>query len=109
MITDERFATLYKNYEAEQTTSKECSDKLRAELQRANEQTTNVSNFMRIIRKYTEITELTAEILHEFISKIVVHQAKVVDGHRKQTIETIYNCVGAIPTQNEQQEVALKA
>lgn len=109
MITDERFATLYKNYEAEQTALKECSDKLRAELQRTNEQTVNVSNFMKIIHKYTEITELTPEILHEFISMIVVHQAEVIDGHKKQTIEIIYNCVGAIPTHNEQQEVAIEA
>lgn len=109
MITDERFATLYKNYEAEQKSLKECSDKLRVELQRTNEQTVNVSNFMKIIRKYTEITELTPEILHEFISKIVVHQAEVIDGHRKQTIEIIYNCVGAIPTQDEQEEVAIAA
>lgn len=109
MITDERFATLYKDYEAEQTALKECSDKLRAELQRANEQTANVSSFMRIIHKYTEITELTPEILHEFISSIVVHQAEVVHGYRKQTIEIIYNCVGAIPTQDEQQAVAIVA
>ncbi len=108
MITDERFATLYKNYEAEQAALKECSDRLKTELQRANEQTANVSSFMKIIRKYTEITELTPEILHEFISKIVVYQVEVVDGHRKQTIEIIYNCVGAIPTQNEQQEVAIE-
>jgi len=79
IITDERFATLYTNYEAEQTALKECSYKLRAELQRANEQTAYVSSFMKIIRKYTEITKLTPEILHEFISKIVVHQAEVVD------------------------------
>lgn len=109
IITDERFATLYKNYEAEQKTQKECSDKLKTELQRANEQTANVSNFMKIIHKYTEITELTPEILHEFISRIVVHQAEVVDGHRRQTLEINYNCVGAIPTQKDQQEVALEA
>ena len=66
-----------------------------------------VSNFMKIIREYSVITELTPEILHEFISRIVVHQAKVVDGHGKQSIEIIYNCVGAIPTQDEQQEVAI--
>ncbi len=52
---------------------------------------------------------LTPEILHEFISKIVVHQAEVVNGHKKQTIEIIYNCVGAIPTQDEQPEVAIVA
>lgn len=106
LITEDRFATLYKSYEMEQTALKECADKLKSELQKANEQTANVSNFMKIIRKYTEITELTSEISHEFISRIVVHQAQVVDGHKKQTIEIIYNCVGAIPTQTAQQQEA---
>lgn len=106
MIADEHFATLYKSYEMEQTTLKECADKLKSELQRVNEQTSNVSNFIKIIHNYTEITELTPEILHEFISRIVVHQTEIVDGRRKQTVEIIYNCVGVIPTQNEQQEVA---
>lgn len=61
---------------------------------------------MRIIYKYTEIAVLTTEILHEFISKIVIHQAQVVDGHKKQTIQMLYNCVGVIPTQTEQQQVS---
>ncbi|MCI8733546.1 MAG: DUF4368 domain-containing protein [Clostridia bacterium] len=39
----------------------------------------------------------------------MVHQAEVVNGHKKQTIEIIYNCVGAIPTQDEQPEVAIVA
>jgi len=51
---------------------------------------------MRIIHRYTDVSELTAEILREFIDKIIVHQAEKVNGKRKQTIEIIYNCVGAI-------------
>ena len=49
------------------------------------------------MRKYTEITELTPEIVRTFIEKIIVHEKEKVDGKRRQTVEIIYNCVGAIP------------
>lgn len=51
--------------------------------------------------KSTIITELTPEVVREFIEKVIVHQAEKVNGKRRQTVEIIYNCVGAIlnPTQ----------
>jgi len=49
-----------------------------------------------IVRKYTEITELSAEIIRDFIEKIIVYKAEKVDGIRTQRIRIIYNCIGAI-------------
>ena len=46
----------------------------------------------------TEITELTPEIVREFIEKITVHQAERVDGKKSQAVEIIYNGIGVIPT-----------
>ena len=58
---------------------------------------------MRLIRKYTEITELTPEIVREFIEKIVVHAKQKTYSKRTQAVEIIYNGVRAIPdfTQEE--------
>ena len=50
------------------------------------------------MKKYTGITELTPEIVREFIEKIVVHQVERKDGKKTQAVEIIYNGVGAIPT-----------
>lgn len=51
---------------------------------------------MSLVNKYTEVPELTSEIVREFIYKVIVHEKQKVDGHRTQAVEIIYNCVGAI-------------
>jgi len=97
LITEERFSTLYKSFEAEQSTLKTREQQLLTELQNVMEQEQNMSAFLKLIRKYKKITELTSEILHEFIEKIIVHQCnKIVDGKKQQKIEIVYNCVGCI-------------
>ena len=40
---------------------------------------------------------LGAQAKGTFIEKIIVHEKEKVDGKRRQTVEIIYNCVGAIP------------
>lgn len=55
---------------------------------------------MRLVNRYTDVPELTPEIVKEFIYRIIVHQAEKVDGHRTQQVEIIYNCVGAITIPN---------
>ena len=52
---------------------------------------------MRTIRKYEDISELTPDLVRNFIDKVVVHQAEKTDGKRKQAVEIFYNGVGAIP------------
>ncbi len=96
LITEERFSTLYKSFEAEQKALKAREQQLETELQNVKEQEGKVAVFLKTVRKYKKITKLTSEILHEFIEKIIVHQCKVVDGKKQQKIEIIYNCVGCI-------------
>ena len=60
-------------------------------------ETADINKFMRLIKRYTEITELNAEIVRTFIDKIYVHKGEKAQGGHRQTIEIIYNCVGAIP------------
>ena len=79
---------------------------MQAILNDAKEQSDNVYRFMRTIRKYTEITSLTPEIVREFIEKVIIHEKQKIDGRRTQTVEIIYNCVGAIPYFTQDQAVA---
>ena len=50
-------------------------------------------SFLSIVKKYTKIPELTSEIVHEFIDRIIVHEAES-SGKRIQEIEIIYNHIG---------------
>ena len=96
-LSEERFIKLSKNYESEQA---ELTDKvkfLKEELMAVQKETADINKFMRLIKRYTEITELNAEIVRTFIDKIYVHKGEKAQGGHRQTIEIIYNCVGAVP------------
>ncbi len=63
----------------------------------------NLDRFLVIVKKYTEIKELTPTILNEFVGKIIVHAPDKSTGKRVQQVEISYNCVGVIelPDTNE--------
>ena len=54
----------------------------------------DVKRFLAIVKKYTDLTELTPEILREFVDKIIVHAPDKSSGRRLQEIEIIYNHIG---------------
>ena len=96
-ISDERFAELSADYEAEQRQLKERAAELQAELSKAQEATVNAGKFMNIVRKYTSFEELTPTLLREFIEKIVVHECSYDENkNRRQEIEIYYSFVGKV-------------
>ena len=96
-ISDERFAELSADYEAEQRQLKERAAELQGELSKAQEATVNAGKFMNIVRKYTSFEELTPTLLREFIEKIVVHECSYDENKsRRQEIEIYYSFVGKV-------------
>lgn len=93
-LSDERFAKLSQGYEAEQKELQSEIETLRMELSQEEQQSVNVKSFLSTVKKYTEIPELTPEIVHEFIDRIIVHEADKSSGKRIQEIEIIYNHIG---------------
>ena len=96
-LSEERFIKMSKKYEQEQAELTENVKVLRAELSAAQKETADINKFLRLVKKYTEITELKPEIVRTFIDKIYIHKGDKAQGGHRQTIEIIYNCVGAIP------------
>lgn len=95
-ISDDRFAKLSGNYETEQAQLQSRVEELQWFLDDAKEKSLNADHFLALVRKYTDIRELDAEIIREFVERINVFQAEKVDGHRQQRIQIIYNCIGAV-------------
>ena len=93
-ISDERFARMSQNYEAEQTQLQSRVKELKGILQEEKEENLNVNQFLGLVRRYTDVKELTAEIIREFVEKVIVYKAEKVDGHRVQRIKIIWNCIG---------------
>ena len=50
------------------------------------------------VQKYEHITELTPEIMHELIKKIIVHTPDKSDGHRTQQTEIHFRFNVAVTT-----------
>jgi len=92
-------------YEQEQAELNAKLDELRPMLAETLEQTQNADRFLRLVRRITEIDTLTAEIVSEFIEKIVVSETVIVTPRRfshwkdekRQEILIVYNYIGAMP------------
>ena len=93
-ISDERFVKLNKNYENEQKTLEARVSELRGLITAEQESSVNVERFLDLVRKYTDIRDLNAELIREFVEKIMVFKAERIDGRRVQRIHIIWNCIG---------------
>ena len=86
-INDERFEQMSKGYEDEQKKLKADSEKLRTFIDETEQRTSDITQFVEIVRKYETITELTPEIMHELVERVVVHAPDKSSGHREQEVE----------------------
>lgn len=69
---------------------------LKANLTVTEEREKNVAKFVAIVKSYTEVTELTPEILNNFIDKIFIGKPERIDGKRVQDVKIVYKLVGAV-------------
>lgn len=95
-ISEERYLKMSDTYESEQLTLNARVKTLKSEIEKAKEQSDKILSFMILIHKYSSFEDLTPEILRSFIDRVIVHEKTKVDGHYRQTVEIIYNFVGAI-------------
>lgn len=95
-ISDERYATLSMSYEEEQRAPKSALPDIENYLETETDKTESLQRFIEKVKRITEIKELTAELVHEFIDKIVVHAPRYLDGKRVQLIDIYYNGVGIL-------------
>lgn len=107
-ISDERFSRMSTTYEAEQNQLFKRQAELQDFINKSKEQTLNVDSFLAMVRKYTDITELTAEIIRCFVEKIVVYKPEKIPGTRtkKQTICIYWNFIGAVEIPDKETKTA---
>ena len=95
-ITDERFDFLAKSYEDEGNDLKTKIQELKNALALSVQDEEKLSKFLKVVKSYTEIEELTPEILNSFIEKIYIGETEKYEGRKMQEVEIIYKFVGAI-------------
>lgn len=94
LFSEERFAALSLSLENEQRQLRERIPIMEDALQTSEDKGRDLQGFIDKARKVTRLSEVTPEILHEFIEKIVVHSPEVVNGKRHQKVDIYYNAIG---------------
>lgn len=96
-ISEYNFNMLSQKYQSEQQSLTEQIEALKSQLTVQEQSTADTEKWVKLIRRYTDPTELTAELLNTLIEKILIHEAvKQPDGTREQEVEIFYRFVGKI-------------
>ena len=105
-LSAKRVEILANEYEQEQEDLEQQIAELREGLDRFEDDSDKSDKFIAIVRKYTDINELTPTILNEYVSKIVVFEADKSSGRREQQVDIYLNFIGkfSMPGQDMEQE-----
>ena len=96
-ITESNFNLLSERYQTEQAELDDKIAALKAAMESADQSAEDAGKWVKLIRQYSEITELDAPLLNTLIEKILVHEGeKGADGAREQEVEIFYRFVGKI-------------
>lgn len=102
-IPNEVFRKLSDDYLAEQKEIQTAIPKRESDLEKLRASVANVSTFIEKARKYTEINELTDEILHLFIERVEVGEREEKWSHTApQEINIYYRDIGLMDSVTEQ-------
>ena len=113
-LSDERFIKLSRDYELEQTNLTNLVEHLRQEVKEQEKQKVNVRQFIAAVRKYTDMQQLDASVLREFVDKIYISEVYTPDENepriKVREIEIVYNFIGAFDFEEarEQSQAAQK-
>ena len=109
-ITTEQFQMLSGSYTEEQKLITVGIPQKENEIQRLRETVNETDSFLYKAKRYTDITELTPELLRLFIEKIVVHEKEVKwSKHAPQTVEIYYNGIGYVGSGQQDVEETMEA
>ncbi|MDR1630486.1 MAG: recombinase family protein [Oscillospiraceae bacterium] len=95
-LSEERFLKLSGKYEDEQAALKQNIKHLRTIVEEETAHEMNADGFLKLVRKYNDIDDITPDILREFIDKIVVYHREQEFGQIVQDVEIYYRMIGHI-------------
>ena len=96
VISDDRYVVLSADYEAESSKLKDRCKELQNLLDSFTKRSREARDFAALVEQYTDITELTEELVHTLIEKIVVHEKMVADTETTMRVDIYYRFVGNV-------------
>jgi len=106
-ISDERFAIMSANFEAEQKELRETLTEIEQSIVVAETEKVDMKRFLETIRECTDLKELTPAIVNTLIKRIEVHNSIVVDGVKRVPIDIHFTAVGLINLPDEKELLEL--
>ncbi len=102
-ITDERFVRMTANYEKEQKNLTASVENWKVELESAQQQEVDLRRLLQALREFTEVKQLTPELVNTLIQRIEVHSKEKVNGRNRVKVDIYFTAVGMvnIPTETE--------
>ena len=91
----------FADYEAESRKLKDRYNEIQTLLANYAQQSRDAKEFAALVEQYTNITELTEELLHTLIEKIVVHEKEVIDGETVMRIDIYYRFIGKVGSEDD--------
>ena len=95
-VSEERYATLSASYEEESKDLKDRYMELQNRIASSSRQSKSSGEFAELVARYTDITELSEELLNTLVEKIAVHEREVIDGETFMRVDIYYRFIGSI-------------
>jgi len=97
VVSDEQFLSMSADYESERKALTARIAELEKQLEKRDAESNNTTKFLCAVRKYSDITELNAQILNDLIDSIVVYNAEGRSRkNRVQRVEINYKFIGLV-------------
>lgn len=109
-IPDRQFEKLMAQYDSEQQELEERVKEIEVSIHEIQQESENGQQFVRLVQKYRDLTEIDQTALNEFIDKVVVHEAtggRTAD--RSQQIDIYFNFIGQFMVEDTEEELLMQA
>lgn len=108
-IPNRQFEKLMVRYDSEQQELEERVKEIEVSIHEIQKESENGQQFVRLVQKYRDLTEIDQTALNEFIDKVVVHEAtggRTAD--RSQQIEIYFNFIGQFMVEDTKEELLMQ-
>lgn len=108
-IPDRPFEKLMAQYDSEQQELEERVKEIEVSIHEIQQESENGQQFVRLVQKYRDLTEIDQTALNEFIDKVVVHEAtggRTAD--RSQQIDIYFNFIGQFMVEDTEEELLMQ-
>ena len=93
-LSDQQFVMLTSGYDEEKTSLSARAAALEQVLSAAQSRKADAGKFLQLVRRYTDVQELSYENLHDFIDRINIHATDKAT--KTRTVEILYSFVGQV-------------